>query len=168
MSQANESIENRWFPSWLSHVNKTNFHMKGFALGLILKHRQKATRKLPIDLFSFCLFLVSSNPLTCKALLAKIIMHHGVVTHERYWMSHFPSLSVFRFVAAEVKISLLWTNWMDKLSSHLRTMALPLMRKRCLLTGSHSLLTQMISQMRWNMLLTKNGNIISYYSYYKN
>ena len=30
------------------HVNKTNFHMKGFALGLALKQRQKATRKSPI------------------------------------------------------------------------------------------------------------------------
>ena len=30
------------------HVNKTNFHMKGFALGLTLKQRQKATRKLSI------------------------------------------------------------------------------------------------------------------------
>ena len=30
------------------HVNKTNFHMKGFALGLALKQRQKATQKLLI------------------------------------------------------------------------------------------------------------------------
>ena len=30
------------------HVNKTNFHMKGFALGLALKQRRKATRKSPI------------------------------------------------------------------------------------------------------------------------
>ena len=33
------------------HVNKTNFHMKGFALGLALKQRRKATRKSPIGLF---------------------------------------------------------------------------------------------------------------------
>ena len=31
------------------HVNKTNFHMKGFALGLVLKQRRKATRKSPIQ-----------------------------------------------------------------------------------------------------------------------
>ena len=31
------------------HVNKTNFHMKGFALGLTLKQRQKATQKLLIE-----------------------------------------------------------------------------------------------------------------------
>ena len=30
------------------HVNKTNFHMKGFALGLALKQRRNATWKLPI------------------------------------------------------------------------------------------------------------------------
>ena len=34
----------------LLHVNKTDFHMKGFALGLALKQRRKATRKSPIDL----------------------------------------------------------------------------------------------------------------------
>ena len=31
-------------------VNKTNFHMKGFALGLALKQRQKAIRKPPITI----------------------------------------------------------------------------------------------------------------------
>ena len=30
------------------HVNKTNFHMKGFALGLTLKQKQKATCKCVI------------------------------------------------------------------------------------------------------------------------
>ena len=29
-------------------VSKTHFHMKGFALGLVLKQRQKTTRKWPI------------------------------------------------------------------------------------------------------------------------
>ena len=31
-------------------VNKTNFHMKGFAPGLALKQRRNATRKLPIEI----------------------------------------------------------------------------------------------------------------------
>ena len=31
------------------HVNKTNFRMKGFSLGLALKQRRKATRKSPIS-----------------------------------------------------------------------------------------------------------------------
>ena len=31
------------------HVNKPNFHMTGFAPGLALKQRQKATQKLSID-----------------------------------------------------------------------------------------------------------------------
>ena len=30
------------------YVNQTNFHMKGFALGLALKHMRNATRKSPI------------------------------------------------------------------------------------------------------------------------
>ena len=30
-------------------VNKTNFHIKGFALGLALKQRGNATRKSPIE-----------------------------------------------------------------------------------------------------------------------
>ena len=29
-------------------VNRTNFHMNGFAIGLALKQRRKETRKLPI------------------------------------------------------------------------------------------------------------------------
>ena len=32
------------------HVNKTNFHVKGFALGLALKQRRNATRRSPIGL----------------------------------------------------------------------------------------------------------------------
>ena len=34
------------------HVNKTYFHMKGFAPGLALKQRRKPTRKSPIDLLT--------------------------------------------------------------------------------------------------------------------
>ena len=34
-------------------VNKTDFHMKGFALGLALKQGLKATRKSPIDTYDF-------------------------------------------------------------------------------------------------------------------
>ena len=34
-----------------SYVNKTNFHMKGFALGLALKQRRKATRKWSVGNF---------------------------------------------------------------------------------------------------------------------
>ena len=37
-------------------VSKTHFHMKGFALGLVLKQRQKRTRKWPIRVcFGFAL-----------------------------------------------------------------------------------------------------------------
>ena len=34
------------------HLNKTNFHMKDFALSLSLKQRQKATRRSPIDVLA--------------------------------------------------------------------------------------------------------------------
>ena len=44
--------------SFILHVNKTNFHMKGFALGLALKQRRKATRKSPVQ-FTFCLLCFS-------------------------------------------------------------------------------------------------------------
>ena len=39
-------------------VNKTNFHMKGFAHGLALKQRRKATRKSPTVAIMFCLFVM--------------------------------------------------------------------------------------------------------------
>ena len=35
------------------HVNKTNFHLKGFTLGLVLKERRKATQKWPIHTTCF-------------------------------------------------------------------------------------------------------------------
>ena len=35
------------------HVNKTNFHMKAFALRLALKQRRKAARKSPIEVEAF-------------------------------------------------------------------------------------------------------------------
>ena len=39
------------------HVNKTNFHMKGFAPEIALKQRRKATRKSPISTaFSYMYF----------------------------------------------------------------------------------------------------------------
>ena len=40
------------------HVNTTNFHMKGFALGLALKQRQNETRKSPIFTRSFYFILL--------------------------------------------------------------------------------------------------------------
>ena len=55
------------------HVNKTNFHMKGFALGLALKKRQKTTQKLPIHNYYIYLniaYRIYSNrrPLSNKRL----------------------------------------------------------------------------------------------------
>ena len=45
----NLSYENEYDLHSNGLVSKTHFHMKGFALGLVLKQRQKRTRKWPID-----------------------------------------------------------------------------------------------------------------------
>ena len=44
----NLSYENEYDLHSNGLVSKTHFHMKGFALGLVLKQRQKRTRKWPI------------------------------------------------------------------------------------------------------------------------
>ena len=44
----NLSYENEYDLHSNGLVSKTHFHMKGFALGLVLKQRQKTTRKWPI------------------------------------------------------------------------------------------------------------------------
>ena len=49
----NLSYENQFSSQVHSNANLTHFHMKGFALGLVLKKRQKATRKWPISIEFF-------------------------------------------------------------------------------------------------------------------
>ena len=44
----NQSYENEFYSQVYSNANQTHFHMKGFALGLVLKQRQKATWKWSI------------------------------------------------------------------------------------------------------------------------
>ena len=44
----NLSNENEFDLHEKEHASETNFHMNGFALRLVLKKRQKSTRKLPI------------------------------------------------------------------------------------------------------------------------
>ena len=44
----NLSYENEYDLHSNGLVSKTHFHVKGFALGLVLKQRQKRTRKWPI------------------------------------------------------------------------------------------------------------------------
>ena len=39
-------------------VNKTNFHMKGFALGLALKQRRKATQKSAIIIIIVIIIII--------------------------------------------------------------------------------------------------------------
>ena len=42
----NLSYENQFSTQVHSNANQTHFHMKGFALGLVLTQRQKATREM--------------------------------------------------------------------------------------------------------------------------
>ena len=44
----NHSNENEFDLHENEHASETNFHMNGFALRLVLKKRQKSTRKWPI------------------------------------------------------------------------------------------------------------------------
>ena len=57
----NLSYENEYDLHSNGLVSKTHFHMKGFALGLVLKQRQKRTRKWPIaNVIKIYIQLVSS------------------------------------------------------------------------------------------------------------
>ena len=47
-------------------VSKTHFHMKGFALGLVLKQRQKATRKWLFFLRNFEIREISVAKIACN------------------------------------------------------------------------------------------------------
>ena len=44
----NHSNENEFDLHENKHASETNFHMNGFALRLVLKKRQKSTRKWPV------------------------------------------------------------------------------------------------------------------------
>ena len=62
----NLSYENEYDLHSNGIVSKTHFHMKGFALGLGLKQRQKTTRKWPISLFAAGSLLISGLvPVVC-------------------------------------------------------------------------------------------------------
>ena len=63
----NLSYENQFSSQVHSDANQTHFHMKGFALGLVLKQRQKATRKWPIDFYK-----VGSLKGHCRDLLVSL------------------------------------------------------------------------------------------------
>ena len=52
------SVSNRVQVRNLSYENEyAHFHMKGFALGLVLKQRQKTTRKWPIALYKSAAYI---------------------------------------------------------------------------------------------------------------
>ena len=83
------------------HVNKTYFHMKGVALGLALKQRRKATRKLPI--------LKTLNNTLLHILLKLIRVHRPAQGARRssalrQSMLHFRILFVSCFVVVVVVV----------------------------------------------------------------
>ena len=58
------------------HVNKTNFHMKGFAPGLALKQRRKVTRKSPIKLA--LLLLLQFHTQDCCQHVSGLTYNHKI------------------------------------------------------------------------------------------
>ena len=69
----NLSCENEFY----LHDNKKNqFHNKGFALGLVLKQRLAASRKWPIAMIEFPIFMTNS---VCLVLQARndYVAKHG-------------------------------------------------------------------------------------------
>ena len=67
----NLSCENQLSSQVHSDANLTHFHMKGFALGLVLKKRQKVTRKW---------LIISRNPLTPFLFEGTVRLVSGVIT----------------------------------------------------------------------------------------
>ena len=55
----NLSYENEYDLHSNGLVSKTHFHMKGFALGLVLKQRQKTTRKWPIIVLFYWMYVLT-------------------------------------------------------------------------------------------------------------
>ena len=66
----NHSNENELDLHENEHASETNFHMNGFALRLVLKKRQKSTRKWPIRLPTQQAgnFLDLNNPIKIKTI----------------------------------------------------------------------------------------------------
>ena len=62
------------------HVNKTNFHTKRFALGLVLKQRWKATRKLPIGI----------RKIVCNKCMCSWQLCRGILTCGKFSTSAWP------------------------------------------------------------------------------
>ena len=76
-------------------VNKTNFYMKGFALGLALKQRRNATRKSPIYVsFFFTTFLLCARTHARKhtrtnahSVMQRHVFIHNKEPSTRTWSS---------------------------------------------------------------------------------
>ena len=99
------------------HVSKTNFHMKGFALGLVSKQRRKATRKSPIvPLFSFVRFSSSNRAAYAQLWCAEMHTHITLNWEQctKWWSLKLPTKSLARIfelgLIANCKI-LSMTSW---------------------------------------------------------
>ena len=75
-------------------VNKTSFHMKGFARGLALKQRRNATRKSPIILIGipllFQLLLTNTNLKQRFRFLELILNALIILTHQHVSTARLP------------------------------------------------------------------------------
>ena len=67
VSGRNHSYENDFDLRENETACRTHFHMKGFALRLVLKQRHKSTRKWPVRLYIFTADILSplQTPLSC-------------------------------------------------------------------------------------------------------
>ena len=93
------------------HVDKINFHMKGFALGLALKQRRKATRKSPIHVkkfnldvnFFLILVLIIINlyqvVIGSEATLS-VVGANGAVRYSGYYGNHGGAGGVIQILAS--------------------------------------------------------------------
>ena len=75
-------------------MDKTNFHMKGFALGLALEQRWKATRKWPVKVE---IFGIEGLALSQLHLWDKVVLENIRFTHEfllRIWRKSWEAVMV--------------------------------------------------------------------------
>ena len=64
------------------HVNKTNFHIKGFALELVLKQRRKATQKSPIWTGNIHVVLCHFMQIAASFTRTPTVVHSKLETHQ--------------------------------------------------------------------------------------
>ena len=81
----NLSYENDYDLDSNGLVSKTHFHMKGFALGLVLKQRQKTTRKWPI---TKCPIFKRKHCINLKRLQPFYVTDASIAAYVEIWQQH--------------------------------------------------------------------------------